>query len=93
MQSLCGKEINIIQSGVTSENAGFIIQSQAQLEIDGRLETGDVIFTQTINSFYAARLHLDSRLNHCILHIASLDTGTNLRVRIQKCKPLPTVIM
>ncbi|MDE0636193.1 MAG: DUF2851 family protein [Candidatus Poribacteria bacterium] len=91
MLSIQGHEVNILKAGLLdSENPN--IARHAEIEIDGRLHVGDIIFSETIRSFYEAAHHLSSRLNRCILHVAACDEFTNLRVRLQNCKPIPTVI-
>lgn len=92
MQSLQGTTINIIKQGLKDPKYPDVAR-HAEVEINGRLTVGDVIFTDTIIDYYKKRYHLDSRLNRCILHIAKRDTFTFLRVRTQSLKPIPTVII
>ena len=90
MLSITYDEIKLINAGVVSDE--FPIRHHAELEINGKLLYGDVLFTQTIREFYKLKYHLNSRYNRCILHLASHDEFTNLRIRLQNGKPVPTLI-
>ena len=92
LQSLCGQDIRILKQGVFDKVAGFRIARHAEIEINGRLKIGDVIYSQSINKYYASKMHLDVRLNRCVLHIATRDTLTNLRIRKHNGQAIPTII-
>lgn len=92
MLSIQGHAINVLKAGLLDTEAGNIAR-HAEIEINGRLCIGDVILTSTIKEFYNSAYHLTSRLNRCILHVARRDEFTNLRVRLQNCKSIPTVIL
>lgn len=92
MLSIQGHAVNIIKSGLKDTETQHVSR-HAEIEIDGKLHAGDVVFTETIKAFYDNQRHLDSRLNRCILHIATRDEFTNLRIRLQNGKTIPTLIM
>lgn len=92
MLSIHGHDINVRKAGLLDTEAGNIAR-HAEIEINGRLWIGDVIFTETIREWYETQSHLNSRLNRCILHVAARDEFSNLRVRLQNCKSIPTVIL
>lgn len=91
IQSIQGHEIRILKLGVKDESK--FINYHAELEINGRLMLGDIIFTETIREFYREKYHLASPLNRCILHVAFRDEFTNLRIRLNNGKTIPTVVM
>ena len=91
MLSIQGDNVTILKQGLSDPEHQHI-KRHAEVEINGRLAIGDVVFTETIREYYKANHHLNSRLNRCILHVAARDEFTNLRVRLQNGKPLPTVI-
>ena len=68
------------------------IKRHVELEIDGKLLVGDVVLTDTIRAWYDSKLHLNSGLNRCILHVARRDVWTNLRMRLQSGKAIDTVL-
>ena len=91
MLSLHGEEVNVIKDGLSDPEHSHI-KRHAEVEINGKLTIGDVVFTETIKEYYQDKRHLDSRLNRCILHVAARDEFTNLRVRLNNGKSVPTVI-
>lgn len=70
-----------------------VLNLHAEVEIDGRLCIGDVVFTDTIRDYYKAQMHLNSRFNRCIIHVSNTDESTNLRIRLRNGKPITTVII
>jgi len=92
MVSIHGHEITVLNHGISDHAIGVDIKRHAKIEINGKLEIGDVVFTETIREYYEMKFHLNSRLNRCILHVAARDEFTNLRVRLQNMKPITTVI-
>ena len=89
-QSIHGDNVEILKQGVRDNDAGFY--RHAELEINGRLAIGDVIHTDTIQDYYNTRMHLNSRFNRAVLHVASRDVFSNLRIRLQNGKAVTTVI-
>lgn len=91
MLSIHGDKVTILKEGLHDPENSHVTR-HAEVEINGKLKVGDVVFTQTIKEYYQCKRHLDSRLNRCILHVAERDEFTNLRIRLQNGKPLPTII-
>lgn len=91
MLTITGEQIKVINAGLVSDEFPNI-RNHAELEINGELLCGDVLFTETIREYYILKHHLNSRYNRCILHLASRDEFTNLRIRLQNCKSIPTLI-
>ena len=92
MLSVGGKGINVIDWGMLCVEIPEV-NKDAEIEINGKLHKGDVVFTVTIRDYYKKNMHLNSRFNKCILHVAEKDEFTNLRIRTQSCKPISTVIV
>lgn len=92
MYSIQGHKVKIIKSG-TQDMEHQHIQRDAKIEIDGKSLVGDVVVTDTIKDYYYQRFHLDILLNQCVLHVAKRDVFTNLRIRKQNGKTIPTVIL
>ena len=90
MLSITYDEIKVINAGLLSDE--FPIRHHAELEINGKLVCGDVIFTETIGEYYRLKYHLNSRYNRCILHLSGHDEVTYLRIRLQNGNPIPTLI-
>ena len=90
MLSITYDEIKVIRAGFVSDE--FPMIHRTELEINGKVLSGDILFTETIREFYRLKYHLNSRYNRCILHLASHDDFTNLRIRLQNGKPVPTLI-
>ena len=91
MLSISGKGINVIRWGMRCAEVPEVNRN-AEIEIDGKLHKGDIVFSLTIRDYYKKFMHLNSRFNKCILHVAEQDEFTNLRIRTQSCKSLLTVI-
>lgn len=91
MLSLHGHEIRFIKQGTVDPEQPHITR-HAEIEINGKLHIGDVVYTDTIRDYYDKKYHLNSRLNRCVLHVAERDEFTNLRVRLQNGKPITTII-
>ena len=92
MYSIQGHKVKIIKSG-TQDMEHQHIQRDAEIEIDGKSLAGDVVVTDTIKDYYDQRFHLDIVLNQCVLHVAKRDVFTNLRIRKQNGKTIPTVTL
>ena len=90
LRSIHGDVVQINKHGVKDREAGFY--RHAELEINGRLVIGDVIHSETIQDYYKKQMHLDSSFNRAVLHIASQDAFTNLRIRLHNGKAVTTVI-
>ena len=91
MLSISGNEINVLEWGMLDVDVPQVNRN-AEIEINGKLHKGDVVFSLTIRDYYEKNMHLNSRFNKCILHVAEKDEFTNLRIRTQSCKSIPTVI-
>lgn len=91
MRSIQGNTINVLKWGNPNPEQPFI-NLHAEVEIDGRLKLGDIVFTETIRAYYKARYHNNSRLNRCVLHVAERDEFYNLRIRLQNGRAIPTMI-
>lgn len=89
-QSIHGDDVKILKQGVRDNDAG--VYRHAELEINGHLVIGDVIHSDTIQAYYNTKMHLNSRFNRAILHVASRDVFSNLRIRLENGKVITTVI-
>ena len=92
MDSIQGHTITVIKWGNKDPDKPFM-NYHAEIEIDGDLKLGDIVFTDTIRAYYESQYHLTSRLNRCVLHVALEDEFSNLRIRLQNGRAIPTVIM
>lgn len=90
LQSIHGDVVDILKQGVYDNSAD--IYRHAELSINGRLVIGDIVYTDTIQDYYTKKMHLNSRFNRAILHVANRDVFSNLRIRLQNGKAVTTVI-
>lgn len=70
--------------------AGFY---QAELIIDGKHVSGDVVFTLTLRHWYILECHLNSRFNTCVLHPIYVDDLFNLLTHLHNGNQIKTVVI
>ena len=90
MASIDSRAIRVLKPGVWNHNEGPDFM-HAEIEIDGKLQIGDVEIHVRSSEWYAHKHHLNSRYNRVIVHAVFFNDHFNLRTRLQNGKRIPTV--
>ena len=90
LTSIDGQEIRVLKPGVWNQEEGPDFM-HAEIEINGKLQVGDVEIHVKSSEWYAHQHHLNSRYNRVILHTVYFDDALNLRARLQNGKRIPTL--
>ena len=89
MESIDKRAIRVLKPGIWNHNEGPDFM-HAEIEIDGKLQVGDVEIHVRASEWYAHKHHLNSRYNRVILHAVFFNDDFNLRTRLQNGKRIPT---
>ena len=89
MESIDRRAIRVLKPGIWNHNEGPDFM-HAEIEIDGKLQVGDVEIHVRSSEWYAHKHHLNSRYNRVILHAVFFNDDFNLRTRLQNGKRIPT---
>ena len=90
MEAIDRRTIRVLKPGIWNHNEGPDFM-HAEIEIDGKLQTGDVEIHVRSSEWYRHEHHLNSRYNRVILHAVYFDDDLNLRIRLQNGKRIPTL--
>ncbi len=90
MQAIDRRTIRVLKPGIWNHNEGPDFM-HAEIEIDGKLQIGDVEIHVQSSDWYDHKHHLNSRYNRVILHAVYFDDDINLRTRLQNGKRIPTL--
>ena len=90
MESIDRRAIRVLKPGIWNHNEGPDFM-HAEIEIDGKLQVGDVEIHVKSSEWYTHKHHLNSRYNRVLLHAVFFDDDFNLRIRLQNGKRVPTV--
>ena len=90
MASIDRRAIRVLKPGIWNHNEGPDFM-HAEIEIDGKLQVGDVEIHVQSSEWYAHKHHLNSRYNRVIVHAVFFNDDFNLRTRLQNGKRVPTV--
>ena len=90
MEAIDRRTIRVLKPGIWNHNEGPDFM-HAEIEIDGRLQIGDVEIHVRSSEWYAHKHHLNSRYNRVILHAVFFNDDFNLRMRLQNGKRIPTL--
>jgi hypothetical protein len=85
-----GRSIQVLKPGVWNSDEGpdFV---HAEIQIDGKLHTGDVEIHVRSSEWYDHEHHLNPRYNRVVLHVVFWHDDINLRTRVQNGARIPTV--
>ncbi len=90
MASIDRRAIRVLKPGIWNHNEGPDFM-HAEIEIDGKLQIGDIEIHVRSSEWYAHKHHLNSRYNRVILHAVFFNDDFNLRTRLQNGKRVPTL--
>ena len=90
MASIDRREIRVLKPGIWNHNEGPDFM-HAEIDINGKLQIGDVEIHVRSSEWYAHKHHLNSRYNRVILHAVLFNDDFNLRTRLQNGKRVPTL--
>ncbi len=90
MAAIDRRAIRVIKPGIWNHNEGPDFM-HAEIEIDGKLQIGDVEIHVRSSEWYAHKHHLNSRYNRVILHAVFFNDDFNLRTRLQNGKRISTL--
>ncbi len=90
MASIDRRSIRVLKPGILNHNEGPDFM-HAEIEIDGKLQIGDVEIHVRSSEWYAHQHHLNSRYNRVILHAVFFNDDFNLRTRLQNGKRVATL--
>ena len=90
MAAIDRRAIRVLKPGIWNHNEGPDFM-HAEIEIDGKLQVGDVEIHVRSSEWYAHKHHLNSRYNRVIAHAVLFNDDFNLRTRLQNGKRIPTV--
>ena len=90
MASIDRRAIRVLKPGIWNHNEGPDFM-HAEIEIDGKLQIGDIEIHVRSSEWYAHQHHLNSRYNRVILHAVFFNDDFNLRTRLQNGKRVPTL--
>ena len=90
MASIDRRAIRVLKPGIWNHNEGPDFM-HAEIEVDGKLQVGDVEIHVRSSEWYAHKHHLNSRYNRVIVHAVFFNDDFNLRTRLQNGKRVPTV--
>ena len=90
MASIDRRAIRVLKPGIWNHNEGPDFM-HAEIEIEGKLQVGDVEIHVRSSEWYAHKHHLNSRYNRVIVHAVFFNDDFNLRTRLQNGKRVPTV--
>ena len=90
MEAIDRRPIRVLKPGIWNHNEGPDFM-HAEIEIDGKLQIGDVEIHVRSSEWYAHQHHLNSRYNRVILHAVYFDDDINLRTRLQNGKRISTL--
>ena len=90
MEAIDRRTIRVLKPGIWNHNEGPDFM-HAEIEIDGKLQIGDVEIHVRSSEWYAHKHHLNSRYNRVILHAVFFNDDFNLRTRLQNGKRIPTL--
>ena len=90
MVSIDRRAIRVLKPGIWNHNEGPDFM-HAEIEIDGKLQIGDIEIHVRSSEWYAHQHHLNSRYNRVILHVVFFNDDFNLRTRLQNGKRVPTL--
>ena len=90
MAAIDRRTIRVLKPGVWNHNEGPDFM-HAEIEINGKLQIGDVEIHVRSSEWYAHKHHLNSRYNRVILHAVFFDDNINLRTRLQNGKRISTL--
>ena len=89
-RQLIDGRFRVLKPGIWNHNEGPDFM-HAEIEIDGKLQIGDVEIHVRSSEWYAHKHHLNSRYNRVILHAVFFNDDFNLRTRLQNGKRIPTL--
>ncbi len=90
MEAIDRRAIRVLKPGIWNHNEGPDFM-HAEIEIDGKLQIGDVEIHVCSSEWYAHKHHLNSRYNRVILHAVFFNDDFNLRTRLQNGKRISTL--
>ena len=90
METIDRRPIRVLKPGIWNYEEGPDFM-HAEIEIDGKLQVGDVEIHVRSSEWYAHKHHLNSRYNRVILHAVFFNDDFNLRTRLQNNKRVPTL--
>ena len=90
MEAIDRRIVRVLKPGIWNHNEGPDFM-HAEIEIDGKLQIGDVEIHVRSSEWYAHKHHLNSRYNRVILHAVFFNDDFNLRTRLQNGKRIPTL--
>ena len=90
MEAIDRRAIRVLKPGIWNHNEGPDFM-HAEIEIDGKLQIGDVEIHVRSSEWYAHQHHLNSRYNRVILHAVFFNDDFNLRTRLQNGKRISTL--
>ena len=90
MESIDRRAIRVLKPGIWNHNDGPDFM-HAEIEIDGKLQIGDVEIHVRSSEWYTHQHHLNSRYNRVILHAVFFNDDFNLRTRLQNGKRISTL--
>ena len=90
MEAIDRRTIRVLKPGIWNHNEGPDFM-HAEIEIDGKLQIGDVEIHVRSSEWYAHKHHLNSRYNRVILHAVFFNDDFNLRTRLQNGKRISTL--
>ena len=90
MEAIDRRRVRVLKPGIWNHNEGPDFM-HAEIEIDGKLQIGDVEIHVRSSEWYAHKHHLNSRYNRVILHAVFFNDDFNLRTRLQNGKRIPTL--
>lgn len=90
MAAIDRRAIRVLKPGIWNHNEGPDFM-HAEIEIDGKLQIGDVEIHVRSSEWYAHKHHLNSRYNRVILHAVFFNDDFNLRTRLQNGKRISTL--
>lgn len=90
MAAIDRRTIRVLKPGIWNHNEGPDFM-HAEIEIDGKLQIGDVEIHVRSSEWYAHKHHLNSRYNRVILHAVFFNDDFNLRTRLQNGKRISTL--
>lgn len=90
MEAIDRRAVRVLKPGIWNHHEGPDFM-HAEIEIDGKLQIGDVEIHVRSSEWYAHQHHLNSRYNRVILHAVFFNDDFNLRTRLQNGKRTPTL--
>ena len=90
MASIDRRAIRVLKPGIWNHNEGPDFM-HAEIDVNGKLQIGDVEIHVRSSDWYAHKHHLNSRYNRVILHAVLFNDDFNLRTRLQNGKRIPTL--